>query len=830
MKLFYAVCIGAVLFAACADKDPLSSTADRAGKPTVSSETVAGLPEPRNPADFTVRIENIGTLLAPGAWVVQRGGAPIFRAGQPDRGAGLEALAEDGNPTMLAANFPRNSGIFDTPVGAESPGLLTPLMDTAMDVGNAYEFSFTARPGDRLSFATMYVQSNDLFLAPGEIGIPLFTKDGQPISDDVTTLIGLWDAGTEVNEEPGVGENQAPRQAGPNTGADEGGAVRLVDDGYTYPAVAEMVIVTITSEGGVPLSDMDDGDMDGETDNDGETDGDGDADGDGDGGMDDGVDGVITPDILILTNALIGYFQDALLVALISDETTIDGASGGTLAIAGNEWVLTDYSPDGTLVLNGTLNVGEDQLPSIPVTGEITASGVFNGTVSLDLLVDVSGSEPSVTGTITVGVPYDIVDIIAAAEAGGMDGDGDADADADGDMDSDGDMDGDTDMDGEDGDMDHAITAADVVDRETLKAFVLRAKEMLEALTAEEILAALETFRSEGEWKSGSIYLFVSDLQGNMIFHGEDQSLEGQNLIDLEDLNGVKITQELLAQVANGGGFVEYLWDDPLIEGDEDRSSPKVGYAAPLSILGQEFGIASGFYPNTVGMDGDGDADEEEGFEGTITSPRTFSDDPAAGLAERRTPAQFTVRIENIGTVLAPGAWVAQRGGTPLFTAGRPDRGHGLEALAEDGNPAGLAANLPRNSGTFTTPVGAGGPGPLTPGNAYEFTFVARPGDRLSFATMYVQSNDLFLAPGDTGIALFTDDQPISGDITDQIGLWDAGTEVNEEPGVGANQAPRQAAANTGADEGGTVRLVDDGFTYPAVSDIVSITISSSGG
>ncbi|MDE2812603.1 MAG: spondin domain-containing protein [Gemmatimonadota bacterium] len=189
------------------------------------------------------------------------------------------------------------------------------------------------------------------------------------------------------------------------------------------------------------------------------------------------------------------------------------------------------------------------------------------------------------------------------------------------------------------------------------------------------------------------------------------------------------------------------------------------------------------------------------------------------------------MRIENLGTLLAPGAWVTQRGGTPLFVAGQPDRGAGLEALAEDGNPAELAANLPRNSGVFATPVGADGPGPLTPGNAYEFSFVARPGDRLSFATMYVQSNDLFLAPGDTGIALFTDDrQPISGDITAQIGLWDAGTEVNEEPGVGANQAPRQAAANTGVDEGGAVRLVNDGFTYPAVADIVRITISSSGG
>ena len=103
MKLFYAVCIGAVLFAACADRDPLSSTANssstyQAGKATTPSDPTPGLPEPRVGAQFTVRIENLGTLLAPGAWVAQRGGTPFFTDGQPDRGAGLEALAEDGNP------------------------------------------------------------------------------------------------------------------------------------------------------------------------------------------------------------------------------------------------------------------------------------------------------------------------------------------------------------------------------------------------------------------------------------------------------------------------------------------------------------------------------------------------------------------------------------------------------------------------------------------------------------------------------------------------------------------------------------------------------------
>jgi hypothetical protein len=45
--------------------------------------------------------------------------------------------------------------------------------------------------------------------------------------------------------------------------------------------------------------------------------------------------------------------------------------------------------------------------------------------------------------------------------------------------------------------------------------------------------------------------------------------------------------------------------------------------------------------------------------------------------------------------------------------------------------------------------------------------------------------------------------KPIAGDITSQILLWDAGTEVNEEPGLGPNQAPLQPAPNTGPVEHG---------------------------
>ena len=208
----------------------------------------------------------------------------------------------------------------------------------------------------------------------------------------------------------------------------------------------------------------------------------------------------------------------------------------------------------------------------------------------------------------------------------------------------------------------------------------------------------------------------------------------------------------------------------------------------------------------------------------------------------------FTVRIENVSTPMtlrskngetapapnSPGLWVVHTKLARLFKLGKTDPGWGLEAQAEDGNPATLAEHCMHHegvvaSGVFNTPVGDDQPGPALPGKKYEFTFAAEPGQRLSFTTMFGQSNDLFMAPGEMGIALFDGKgKPMSGDITSKIELWDAGTEVNQEPGFGPDQAPRQAGPNTGASEKKPVGKVKDGFTYPKVSDVIRVTLMPS--
>jgi len=178
----------------------------------------------------------------------------------------------------------------------------------------------------------------------------------------------------------------------------------------------------------------------------------------------------------------------------------------------------------------------------------------------------------------------------------------------------------------------------------------------------------------------------------------------------------------------------------------------------------------------------------------------------------------------------APGVFAIHNNETmPIFSNNASDNGNGLENLAEDGDPSVLGASLSSTngvseSGVFNTPEGAGAPGPLLPNNSYTFTFTAEEGDYLNLALMLVESNDLFYAFNDEGISLFNNRNAISGDMTSQLSLWDAGTEVNEFPGAGNNQ-PIRGGAGTGTDENGNVVVVNDGFSYPSTTEAIKVTI-----
>lgn len=146
------------------------------------------------------------------------------------------------------------------------------------------------------------------------------------------------------------------------------------------------------------------------------------------------------------------------------------------------------------------------------------------------------------------------------------------------------------------------IRAADVTDLESLRAFVTGAMQAyvaaLQEHGVERYRDILNVFRAEeGDWRHGSIYLFIFATNGYVIFHAADRTREARNALDFEDINGLKVVQELIKAARAGGGYVEYYYNDPIIIGDEDTGSPKISYAQSFTARnGREIVVGAGLY------------------------------------------------------------------------------------------------------------------------------------------------------------------------------------------------------------------------------------------
>jgi hypothetical protein len=85
--------------------------------------------------------------------------------------------------------------------------------------------------------------------------------------------------------------------------------------------------------------------------------------------------------------------------------------------------------------------------------------------------------------------------------------------------------------------------------------------------------------------------------------------------------------------------------------------------------------------------------------------------------------------------------------------------------------------------------------------------------------------------------ALFDGDEPISGNVTDRLDLYDAGTEQDARPGHGPKEPPGPVqkpvqdpmATDVGTDEGVPIRLAEERhpeFDIPDASEVIEVTIT----
>ena len=158
---------------------------------------------------------------------------------------------------------------------------------------------------------------------------------------------------------------------------------------------------------------------------------------------------------------------------------------------------------------------------------------------------------------------------------------------------------------------DPAVTAAEVVDRETLKAFVTQAGnyfvDIAETGTLASVARTKVAFRDpNGPWRHGSVYLYALDLSSNIIlFHGafpdrfENRPLQATVT---DAVTGRLILPQVLEAAASHpeGGFVEYHFDDPN-DPNDSADIPKTGFAREFTArVGPQatikFVVGSGFY------------------------------------------------------------------------------------------------------------------------------------------------------------------------------------------------------------------------------------------
>ncbi|MDE2888876.1 MAG: T9SS type A sorting domain-containing protein [Gemmatimonadota bacterium] len=155
------------------------------------------------------------------------------------------------------------------------------------------------------------------------------------------------------------------------------------------------------------------------------------------------------------------------------------------------------------------------------------------------------------------------------------------------------------------------VTARDVVDRETLKAFVNEAGRYCLGLQGrDDISRAKIALRDpNGPWRHGSVYLYVLDLVSNIILiHGafpDRFELRPLTPTVKDVVTGEFVLPQVLEAARSNpeGGFVEYYFDDPNDDSDS-ADIPKVGYARRFSteldiggrVIPLDFIIGSGFY------------------------------------------------------------------------------------------------------------------------------------------------------------------------------------------------------------------------------------------
>ena len=102
-------------------------------------------------------------------------------------------------------------------------------------------------------------------------------------------------------------------------------------------------------------------------------------------------------------------------------------------------------------------------------------------------------------------------------------------------------------------------------------------------------ITAFRSFTYDPEFVQGELYLFVYDLDGVCLAHGEQSYLLWQNLYDYKDTFGNYVIRSLIKTGQKGGGWATYEW----------KKATKISYVKEVKKNKKTYIIGCGFYPHS---------------------------------------------------------------------------------------------------------------------------------------------------------------------------------------------------------------------------------------
>lgn len=197
--------------------------------------------DPSFEVQFTLQYENISSkhsqsiTFAPGVWLVD-GQKSLFTPGQP-ASAALRTLAQTGDFSAFATLLNRLQPVPTHGVWRQT-----------LQPGEQITWSFTARPGQKLSFISVLQEHNHVFLGPEGGQLTLFDQQNEPISGDITSKMRLWAMGLPVNpgKPPASDAGISPQTAIDAEKTQE--VIHLLPADQNIPPVSQLLNVRIEND------------------------------------------------------------------------------------------------------------------------------------------------------------------------------------------------------------------------------------------------------------------------------------------------------------------------------------------------------------------------------------------------------------------------------------------------------------------------------------------------------------------------------------------------------------------------------------------------------